>query len=301
MFALGEVIGRGTYGMVYRARDLLNREVAVKAFRNDAGENGLDVGIMREVVYLKSLPRHHHVIELFDVDWNGSHLRVSMPLFAEDLRKHMNRRTFAPDNAIVTEYSRQVASGLAHLHEHGVFLRDLKPDNILINPSGPGRTEGPERTEGGAHLVLCDFSLASTIACKATHSLTIQTLWYRALEVLLDYPRYTAAIDMWSFGCVVAFLLGGGKDLWPGDSEWGQLMLIFQTLGTPTPETWPDLVNMPEYGKMSTAWPKWEVNRDCFHQKYPDATDRLIKVMEQSLVYNFTQRLTADQACNLLK
>lgn len=57
----------------------------------------------------------------------------------------------------------------------------------------------------------------------------IQSRFYRSPEVLLGLP-YTSAIDMWSFGCIVAELFIG-IPLFPGSSEYNQLRRIVDMLG----------------------------------------------------------------------
>lgn len=57
----------------------------------------------------------------------------------------------------------------------------------------------------------------------------IQSRFYRSPEVLLNM-RYTGAIDMWSFGCIVAELFLG-LPLFPGSSEYNQLFRIVEMLG----------------------------------------------------------------------
>jgi dual specificity protein kinase YAK1 len=57
----------------------------------------------------------------------------------------------------------------------------------------------------------------------------IQSRFYRSPEILLGM-RYTGAIDMWSFGCIVAELFLG-IPLFPGSSEYNQLFRIVEMLG----------------------------------------------------------------------
>lgn len=59
--------------------------------------------------------------------------------------------------------------------------------------------------------------------------------YYRAPELIFGATDYTAAIDVWSVGCVVAELLLG-QPLFPGESGVDQLVEIIKVLGTPTRE-----------------------------------------------------------------
>jgi dual specificity tyrosine-phosphorylation-regulated kinase 2/3/4 len=62
----------------------------------------------------------------------------------------------------------------------------------------------------------------------------IQSRFYRAPEIILGIP-YTTAIDMWSFGAIVAELYSGFP-LFPGESEVEQLAYIMELYGTPSDE-----------------------------------------------------------------
>ena len=61
----------------------------------------------------------------------------------------------------------------------------------------------------------------------------VVTRWYRAPELLLSCAEYTAAIDIWSVGCIFAELLGR-KPLFPGKDYVHQLNLITRVLGSPS-------------------------------------------------------------------
>ena len=93
----------------------------------------------------------------------------------------------------------------------------------------------------------------------------IQSRFYRSPEVLLGLP-YSAAIDMWSLGCIVVELFLG-LPLFPGSSEYNQVARITEMLGLPP--TW-----MLEMGKQSGEF--FEKTTDEFGRR----TYRL-KSMEQ--------------------
>ena len=100
-----------------------------------------------------------------------------------------------------------------------VLHRDLKPQNVLIDLKG--------------HVKLADFGLARAFQTKKPYTQEVVTLWYRAPELLLGQNDYTASVDLWSTGCILAELTCR-RPLFPGDSEIDQLFRIFRLLGTPT-------------------------------------------------------------------
>ena len=131
-------------------------------------------------------------------------------------------------------------SALAYLHEHYIIHRDIKTSNLLYNDKG--------------ELKLCDFGMARRIGSPVTtpssstpqYTPLVCTLWYRAPELLMGALHYHTPIDMWSAGCVMGELFTG-KALFMGRGEMDQLSKIMSTCGTPTVETYPDLVHLPHY------------------------------------------------------
>lgn len=89
--------------------------------------------------------------------------------------------------------------------------------------------------------------------------LQIITLWYRCPEVLLGLDVYSAAVDIWSAGCIFAEMASGAP-LFTGDSEIDQLYKTFAVLGTPSAAEWPLLPRLPDY---SQEFPKWPAKVSC--------------------------------------
>jgi glycogen synthase kinase 3 beta len=117
-------------------------------------------------------------------------------------------------------YTYQMLRALAHIHSLGVCHRDIKPQNLLVN------------TETHA-LKLCDFGSAKVLVRVEPNISYICSRYYRAPELIFGATDYTAAIDVWSVGCVLAELMLGAP-LFPGESGVDQLVEIIKVLGTPT-------------------------------------------------------------------
>ena len=97
----------------------------------------------------------------------------------------------------------QILCGLKFIHSANVIHRDLKPSNLLLNSK--------------FHLRICDFGLARSTVYKSASGFTeyVVTRWYRAPDLMVSSRNYTAAIDMWSVGCILAEMLLR-KPLFPG-------------------------------------------------------------------------------------
>lgn len=162
----------------------------------------------------------------------------------------------------------QISSGLYHIHRHGYFHRDMKPENLLVTTTGltdylmaaaltqinqtrgtsRGTTSGSDvslpHTPNGTEVQryekdvsvivkLADFGLARATDSKPPYTEYVSTRWYRAPEVLLRSTEYGPPVDMWALGTILAEMLNL-KPLFPGVSEIDQVYRICDTLGDPS-------------------------------------------------------------------
>lgn len=117
-------------------------------------------------------------------------------------------------------YIYQLCRSLAYIHSLGVCHRDIKPQNLLVDPE--------------SHVLkLCDFGSAKILVKGEPNVSYICSRYYRAPELIFGATDYTCCIDVWSAGCVLAELLLG-VPLFPGESGVDQLVEIIKVLGTPT-------------------------------------------------------------------
>lgn len=105
----------------------------------------------------------------------------------------------------------QILRGLKYVHSANVLHRDLKPSNLLLNAN--------------CDLKIGDFGLARTTSETDFMTEYVVTRWYRAPELLLNCSEYTAAIDIWSVGCILGEIMTR-KPLFPGKDYVHQLRLI---------------------------------------------------------------------------
>ncbi|XP_071484181.1 cyclin-dependent kinase 2-like [Diadema antillarum] len=236
-----EKIGEGTYGVVYKAKDLASgKTVALKKIRLDTEAEGVPSTAIREIALLKELD-HENIVKLLDVVHSDKKLYLVFEFMNQDLKKYMD---VAPPSGLPTglvkSYLQQLLRGIAFCHVHRVLHRDLKPQNLLIDVEG--------------RIKLADFGLARAFGVPVrTYTHEVVTLWYRAPEILLGCRYYSTAVDIWSLGCIFVEMITR-RALFPGDSEIDQLFRIFRTLGTPDEKLWPGVTKLPDY---KTSFPRW--------------------------------------------
>ena len=97
------------------------------------------------------------------------------------------------------------------MHSANILHRDLRTSNVLLNSKH--------------ELKIGDFGLARTTSDTDFMTEYVVTRWYRAPELLLNCSEYTAAIDIWSVGCILGEMMTG-QPLFPGKDYVHQLRLI---------------------------------------------------------------------------
>ena len=228
-----EKIGEGTYGVVYKARDKVTNEiVALKKIRLDHDDEGIPSTAIREISLLKEC-EHANICPLKNLVYSVDRLWLIFDFLDYDLKMYMDKFGKPLPAEKVKSFTYQMLRGVAECHAKRILHRDMKPQNLLINKSGC--------------LKLCDFGLARAFALPIkTYTHEVITLWYRAPEILLGQKVYSTPVDIWSCGTIFCEM-AHKRPLFIGDCEIGQLMKIFEILGTPTKESWPGVFGLPDF------------------------------------------------------
>jgi WD40 repeat protein len=138
-YELLEIVGQGSFGVVYRARDSrIGRMVAVKLPRFELEAGGEpEARFLREARSAARL-RHAGIVPIYEAGRIGGALAIVAEFVpGETLEKRMARERLAPHDA--ARLIAQVADAVAAAHREGVIHRDLKPGNILLDVDGHAR------------------------------------------------------------------------------------------------------------------------------------------------------------------
>lgn len=145
-----------------------------------------------------------------------------MPTSVDRLLREYEKHPERTSLPLIQRAFHQFALALKYLHGMGVCHRDIKPHNLLLDPST-------------GMVKLCDFGCSKRLQPGEGNIQYICARYYRAPEIVLGWGHYSTAIDLWSAGCVLAELLTA-KPLFPGKNSIDQLAKIVKVLGAPTNE-----------------------------------------------------------------
>ncbi|KAL4873133.1 cytokinesis protein sepH [Aspergillus spectabilis] len=192
-YQLGDCLGRGAFGSVYRALNWNTGEtVAVKQIKLvDLPKSELRV-IMLEIDLLKNLD-HPNIVKYHGFVKSVETLNIILE-YCENGSLHSIAKNFGRfPETLVGVYMSQVLHGLLYLHDQGVIHRDIKGANILTTKEGL--------------VKLADFGVASRTT-GLSESSVVGTPYWMAPEVI-ELSGATTASDIWSLGCTVIELLEG--------------------------------------------------------------------------------------------
>ncbi|KAL6929874.1 regulator of ime2 [Hanseniaspora valbyensis] len=220
-----DVVGHGSFGVVFVTTiEETKEKVALKKVLQDKRFKNRELEIMQRL-------EHRNVIDLkyyfYQEDQSKQELYLNLVLeympqsLYQRIRHyaHMKEKKIMPHDETQI-YMYQLFKGLNYMHGRwGICHRDIKPQNILINPQT-------------LELKICDLGSAKILLPNDNNVSYICSRYYRAPELIFGSINYTTQIDIWSAGCVMGELILG-KPLFCGANGINQLVEIIKILGTP--------------------------------------------------------------------
>jgi mitogen-activated protein kinase 15 len=288
-------LGKGAYGIVWRAQSKQTKEVVALKKIFDAFQNATDAQrTFREIHLLREMSSHEHIIRLHSVlkADNDRDIYLIFEYMETDLHAAIRANIL---QEIHKQYILwQSLKALKYMHSAELLHRDMKPSNLLLNSD--------------CLMKVADFGLARSLrASPATGAMLdstdppqpltdyVATRWYRAPEILLGSTRYGKAVDMWSLGCIFGEILGG-KPIFQGSSTLNQLELICEVMGRPSDEeieamkspfaqTMLDNLKPESTSKLPGSWAVI----------YPKASAEAIDLLNKLMQWHPGKRLTARE------
>jgi eukaryotic-like serine/threonine-protein kinase len=186
---LGE-LGRGAFGIVYRARDpMINRMVALKTMTTGIADNpNLLERFYREAQSAGFL-QHPNIVTIYEMGDEAGTPFIAMELVdGPNFDELITRRAQLP-LAVKVVYAVQACRAFDYAHKRGIVHRDIKPGNVMVNKEGT--------------VKVVDFGIARILEASKTQTGTlIGTFAYMAPEVFHG-EHATERSDIWSFGVLL--------------------------------------------------------------------------------------------------
>lgn len=263
-----KVIGSGSFGVVFQTKlSPSGEDAAIKRVLQDKRFKNRELEIMRKV-------SHPNIVELKAFFYSTSdrdevYLNLVLEYVPETVyraSRYFSKMKMSMPALEVKLLTYQLFRSLTYIHALGICHRDIKPQNLLLDP----------RT---GVLKLCDFGSAKILVPDEPNVSYICSRYYRAPELIFGATDYTTKIDIWSSSCVMAELMLG-QPLFPGDSGIDQLVEIIKVLGTPTRE---QIRTMnPNYMEHRFPQIKPHPLSKVFRKASPDAIDLIARLLEYS-------------------
>ncbi|HEX6987871.1 MAG TPA: Stk1 family PASTA domain-containing Ser/Thr kinase, partial [Bacillota bacterium] len=196
-YALGRQIGAGGMAVVYEAVDgILDRRVAVKVLRPEFAHDAQFLRRFSREARAAAQLCHPNIVQVYDVGRDGNVDYIVMEYVDGRTLKDKIQEEAPFKPSVAVNLARQVLEALRHAHQHGVVHRDIKPQNILLTPTG--------------EVKVTDFGIARAVggSTLADTEGVIGTAHYLSPEQAKG--RFTGAqSDLYSLGVVLYEMLAG--------------------------------------------------------------------------------------------
>ena len=216
-----EVVGRGTYGRVFKCRNRETGEfVAIKKF-HESLHSELKPILIRELKLLRKI-KHENIVEFKEAFRIKEKLHFVFEYVEKTLLQKLEEDKKGLSECIIQKIIFELCKSIGYLHSNNIIHRDIKPENVLLDTNN--------------NVKLCDFGFAKILNKENHEKMTdyVSTRWYRAPEVIIGSGNYGPEVDFWAVGCLMAELINGAP-LFPGENEIDQLNLINSLVGPLTP------------------------------------------------------------------
>ena len=252
-------LGSGSYGLVYKAKNLTTDNIVAIKVIEKVQENMIDdLEIKNEINILKTLS-HPNIVKIYEFfDTPIYYYIVTEYCKKGELFSYIKNK-YNEDQLSVLFY--QVFSGLVYLHEKKILHRDLKLENIMVSEIEKDVITDEEYF----WIKIIDFGTAKIFEKNRAEKEVIGSSYYIAPEVLKQ--RYNEKCDTWSVGVILYMTLVG---IAPFDGK-----------------TDKDIIKRIQKGK-------YDITNTRYVQHSEEVRDLVSKLLER----NIEKRLSAKEALN---
>ncbi|KAJ3550235.1 hypothetical protein NMY22_g585 [Coprinellus aureogranulatus] len=258
----GELLGKGSYGQVFLALNATTGELMAvkqvelpKTASDKANTHQLNVlkALKFESDTLKDLD-HPNIVQYLGFEESTDHLSIFLEYVPGGSVSALLQAHGRLREEIVTSFLYQILSGLEYLHSKNIIHRDLKADNILVEPTGVCK--------------ISDFGISKKASDLhqggRAHTMMRGTVYWMAPEVVSSDggQGYDVKVDIWSVGCIAL-------EMWSGRRPWNDLPMMPVMFKLFTEKSSPPVPDDVQLSPLAEAF-----RLECFHvdpQKRPHA------------------------------
>lgn len=273
-------IGRGKYSEVFEGVNVLNEQPCVIKVLKPVKMKK----IYREVKILKNLTGGPNVIALLDIVRDQ---KSKIPALIFEQIRNVDFRLLYPKFTIadIQYYFTQLLIALDFSHSMGIMHRDVKPQNIMIDPQEK-------------KLRLIDWGLAEFYHAGMDYNVRVASRYHKGPELLINLQQYDYSLDLWSVGCMLAAIIFKKEYFFRGDSNNDQLVQIAKVLGTKDLMAYVNKYGIKlsnEYDSILGNYPRkpWSAfyNKENKHL----VLDEVVDLIDKLLQYDHQLRPTAKE------
>jgi len=279
-------IGRGKYSEVFEGidtRDPQNeKRVVIKVLKPVRPGK-----IKREIKILSNLKGGPNIVKLLETCRAGKEDSSFMALIFEHIEfENVKKLMLSFDPGDAKYYMYQLLRALDFCHANGVMHRDVKPQNLVIDPRNK-------------RLRLIDWGLADFYLPGHTYNVRVASRHYKSPELLVKMQMYDYSLDLFAFGCTLLGIASGRIPFFRGKDNIDQLYKIADVLGTKDLKTYlsdykltpgKSFIPLLEADTPRLPWKKYIPSKRA---SFLD--NDLLNLLDGVLLYDHQKRLTAAQ------
>lgn len=274
-------VGRGKYSEVFQGVNILNdKPCIIKVLKPVKMKK-----IYREVKILKNLTGGPNVIGMFDIVRDE---QSKIPALIFEQVNNVDFRVLYPKFTVsdIQYYFTQLLIALDYSHSMGIMHRDVKPQNIMIDPINK-------------KLRLIDWGLAEFYHKGMDYNVRVASRHHKGPELLINLQQYDYSLDLWSVGCMIAGIIFKRDPFFRGESNNDQLVQIAKVLGTENLMKYVKKYGLKlssDYDDILGNYPRKPWRLFIHNESKHLISEEIIDLVDKLLTYDHQLRPTAKEA-----